>query len=631
MVLGLLLLIQLAPAARNAAPEGVDLPDAGRVRLQLSPGAEVQQVPRVQPGRIELVIRGNRQDLEAQLEGVRVRFLEEADAWSVGGGTWLMEFQVARADVVLTVEREEATDAALLSFKPGVPETVPPPAAAPPLAALLRGDLARNPAQHPALALHPLDGDAALAMDPTSYTLSAPIWQPELPNSWEATLLKNHAYETGYTVDRYRHVLTDTLNPELEAYAFYRLGRAHLALELPREAAYYMNRVAGTDVEWPGPEVQLARAQAMLANGRWDEARERCADAAAAGAREAEVLECLGVVSLATAAPAPSETARALARATGRPEALLLAGELLQKDHRHREALPLLQEAVDLLPEGAMHTMALINVGDAFLATRQFEQAREAWRDAGLDRDAARVTALRQRTRQLVEEGAETWLANLPDLYRVKDRPDRAGAEALFLLAQIATTFDDLAAGVEHLTALADKHRELGRRPEVGGWLWELLDQRLKQLAGQERHLELASFYRDNYKPWLQPMVRDTASMEAVARAYEAMGLAEAALDVQREVFAVHTRLELDDAAALVDLARLYVLTDRPAEALRTLEYLRGVPGAAEVRSPALLLEGLVHYQAGRLDEACVPLAEANQRKPGTEEIARLRAEAGCD
>ena len=111
-----------------------------------------------------------------------------------------------------------------------------------------------------------------------------------------------------------------------------------------------------------------------------------------------------------------------------------------------------------LLPEGELRTMALVNTGDALFSTRRYEQAREAWRDAGVDRDAARVTALRQRTRQLVEEGPETWLASLPDLYRVKDRPDRAGAEALFLLAQIASTFDDLEAAVEHLTALAGEH-----------------------------------------------------------------------------------------------------------------------------------------------------------------------------
>ncbi len=43
------------------------------------------------------------------------------------------------------------------------------------------------------------------------------------------------------------------------------------------------------------------------------------------------------------------------------------------------------------------------------------------------------------------------------------------------------------------------------------------------------------------------------------------------------------------------------------------------------------LLEAEILIGAGRLDEACVPLAEANQRKPGTEEIASRRAEAGCD
>ena len=63
-----LLLLQPAQAARNATPEGYALPDAGRVRLQLTPGAEIQEVPQVQPGRFKLVIRGSGQRAVARLD-----------------------------------------------------------------------------------------------------------------------------------------------------------------------------------------------------------------------------------------------------------------------------------------------------------------------------------------------------------------------------------------------------------------------------------------------------------------------------------------------------------------------------------------------------------------------------------
>jgi len=635
LTLGLLTgLTGAADAARIAAPDGT-LPDAGRLVFELTEGAQAEVMPQVKPRRYEVVVRGNMKDLDAQLKGRSVLFLDVGDAWSVGSGTWLMEFETSRPDIELTLERRDGQ--MILSFEPGAPRIRQPAAEVPTVEALLSGALQRDPAKRPRRALGALDGEAAYRLDPDRYPAGFTAWEPELPRSWEGELLTPRGDEDWWEIDRYRQVITETNKPNLESYGLYRLGMAHLNLGFPREAAAYLDRVVTSDGAWPGAPTQLARARAAWTVGRWDEARDRCADAAAAGARDAEVLECLGIVSLETSDPAPSETGRALAAATGRPEALLLAAQLLQRDHRHQEALRLLSEA-SLSLEGDLRTIALINLGDTFYALGHNEQAREAWRDAGADVEAARLTALRQRMRHLTQEGVDTWLDSVPDLYKVMTREDRAGAEARYLLAQIAATFDDLDGAIEHLAALVDDHGSVIEGSDVPAQLWELLDRRFRQLDKAGDSLKIAALYREFYRREVKTVVDDTAGLEAVTKAFESLGLFEEALDVQREVFAVHTRLERDEPEALVTLARLYVLSNRPAEALRTLDYLEEVlPGlSGPARGEALLVEASVHYAEERLEEAIRVYRQA-ERFPATRarasaRLALIEAEAGyCD
>jgi len=623
-----------ADAARIAAPEGT-LPDAGRLVFELSEGAQVEVLPQVQARRHEVVVRGNMEDLDAQMVGRSVRFLDVGDAWSVGGGTWLMEFETSGPNIALSIEQDAGQ--MVLTFAPGAPQVRQPPAAAPTVEALLSGELERAPAARTRRPLNSLDGEAAYRLEASQYPAGFTAWEPELPRSWEGELLTPRGAEDWRDIDRYRQVITETNKPDLESYGLYRLGVAHLNLGYAREASAYLERVATSEGAWPGAATHLARARAAWTIGHWDEARERCADAAAAGARDTEVLECLGIVSLETSNPPPSETGRALAAATGRPEAMLLAGQLLQRDHRHSEALSLLHDASMTL-EGDLRTTALINVGDAFYAMGRNEQAREAWRDAGADVEVARITALRQRMRHLTQEGVDKWLDSVPDLYKVKDRDDRSGAEARYLLAQIAATFDDLDGAVEHLAALVDEHPDVIEGSDVTAQLWEQLDKRFRQLDRANEPLRIAALYREFYRREVKDEVEDTAGLEAVTAAFESLGLFEEALDVQREVFGVHTRQERDDPGALVTLARLYVLTNRPAEALRTLDYLAAAAPYLNgpVRGEALLVEAQVYYAEDRLQEAIrayrfaerFPTAKAR----ASARLALIEAEAGsCD
>ncbi len=625
-----------AQAARIAAPDAGGLPDAGRLVFELSEGAEVQRMPQVRPRRYEVIVRGNRADLAAQLEGRSVLWLDVGDAWSVGGGTWLMEFETSRADVELEIQREG--DTAIFSFAPGRPELRGEPPEPVSVEELLAG-VERDAAPRPALALHPLDGDAAYAMLPEDYKPGFPVWGPEeLPRGWELELLAApRGGESWYSIDRYRQVLTETTNTRVDAYTRYRLGMAHLELGFPREAAAYLDQVVeDSGGPYPAALVHLARARAAWTVGRWDVARQRCADAFEAGARRAQVLECLGVVSLATADPPPSQTARALSAATGRPEATLLAAELYQRDHRHLEALPLLERAIDAL-EDPLQSVALVNLGDARYALGQQEPAREAWRDASGEPDVTRVVALRQRMRKLVEEGVDTWLKTIPDLRLVGRREDRAGAEARYLLVQIAEDFDDLDGAIAELTVLADDYRRYTRGSDVLQRLWESLERRFGQLAAAGEPLRLAALYREHYRHALEPLVGSTDALELVTGAFESLGLFEEALAVQREVFAVHTRQERDQPASLITLARLYVETGRPEEALRTLGYLRGLGGLSpEDRAEALLLEAEIHYEGGRLEQAVGAYRQAEQyagtRSEASATLALIETEAGyCD
>lgn len=602
-VLTLAVYLSLGPAHAQDEQHGI-------VLFRPSPEAMVKVLPQVDPSRVELVVHENRADLAAQLAGKRTPWVLDMDAWSVGGGTWFMVFDLARDDVAVQLTQQAPRwEVRLL---PGG-RTVPKPPPTVPVRLLIAGDVDREPSERGLTTLHPLDGDVALGrLDATTFTPAYPRWEPPTGPSAEAGLLADPTGDPLVAADRYRHVLTGSKTPRHQAQALYQLGEAHFQAGLYREASYYLGRLDEFEGHFPPIHGRLAQARAALAAGQNDLARSRCTEAASAGARSVHVLECLGIVALATGEPAPSQLGRALAVRTARAESLLLAAQLLQQDNRHGEAQKLLARVVPIL-DGELGAMARLSLGDALFAQGDFEGARIAWTSIVTGGEIGALVHERRRLRAMVDAGPSEWPAWLPELYKAARSEGAVGAEALYTLTQVSEMLGDLDGAAGHLAEMMDRYGLLLMGSDVPVRLWSLSARRMAQLARADRDLELAAFYEEHYSGRLRDLVDDTSSLEAVAAAYEELGLYEDALDVSREVFAIHTRQDRDDSASLVTLARLYALAGRLEESLGTIAYTRQMRDSGPWRGEMLLLEGQVLLDLGRFDEAAKSWREAAQ------------------
>jgi len=247
--------------------------------------------------------------------------------------------------------------------------------------------------------------------------------------------------------------------------------------------------------------------------------------------------------------------------------------------------------------------------------------AREAWRYVGLDGELGDILTLRQRMTHLVEQGPREWASAIPRLYIVAKRRDRAGAEAGYLLAQIAEALGDTAGAAEHLARLLDRQSAIVEFSDVPERLWRIISRRLSLLQRQGRSLEQVAFYRDYYRTKLRGFVEDTTQLEGVANAYEELGLYGHALNVQREVFAIHSQQEKEDIPALLHLVRLYVKTNRPLEALETTAYMRRAKGFSSAVAPVAIYEGRSYSAIGEMGKA-----EASFKKAAKTPAFRMEA-----
>ena len=641
------LLLTLCTAWAQEDPRAV-----GRVGLQLSEGATVQLFPRVKPDVVELIITGQDGSVSEFFRGRSTAWTSDMAAYSIGNGSWLARLYLSADDLDVDLLQEGSEWTIQIEKGTATVLDLPPALGA---AELFAGELKRSAAPRPPTPLHPLDGDAlTITMNPREYRMFIPEWQPSLPvRQPDRTLLVWPETVTMSTIDGYREVLTSTPLVRSKLIALYRLGTGYLELGIYHESLHYMDRLAELaalhpeEVErmrkevvrgkspWNRFTVSLYRAQAALALGRFDVARERCREAMDRGAPESHVLECLGVVSLGTSDPPPSETGRALASTTGRPQALLLAAQLLQLDHRHKEAEALLRTASQHL-EGPLRQQALINLGDARFAHGDLEGAREAWRWVGAEGDLADVLNLRGKMVGMVEKGPRAWTESVPVLHQYAHRRTAAGAEAGYLLAQIAESLGDTEGAAEHLNNLMNRQRAAVLESDVPERLWRVVERRLSHLNRQRRILDQATFYRDHYRAELRPFVTNTYQLEQVTEAFESLGLYDMALYTQVEVFAIQTKQLKDTPKSLLKLVRLYVWTKRYGEALETISYARTVDDMADMEGEISLLEGIALENLGRRESARTAFQRAMEtpatRVEGLARLALLDAlEGRCD
>ncbi len=570
-----------------------------QIVLRPSPGASARPLPQTRPDLIQWTVRDNQVPLFDQLPTRPGEGVLDVGVVSLGSGVWVVSAWLDPADprvpsvgwegpdLVLHIHRGEAE---LLPVQPG-----------PSLEELLADQVAPLSRGAPSTSLQPLGGSAwALRLRPEQLRLGSGDWEPNLIASDRALLVRD---DSPRGIDRQRQALTGTDDPYVKAAALFRLGQAHQSLGLYREAAYYFDRVVEHPAAWPAATVALRRAQASLTVGRGDQAREHCAEAAQARVRDEQVLECLGMVALETQDPPPGPTGRALAASTARPDALLLAGQLLLLDGRPGEAHPLLEAAADGLPDGELRDAAFASLGDACFYLHEGDQARAAWAEVAAG-DLGQLVWLRKRMLMLSDDGPRSWAAGIPDLYGFAGEGGVLGAESLYLIAQIGSGLGDLDQSVEVLVRLVDEHAREIQGSDVGQRLWRGLSERLLQLHRTDRRVELLALWRERWRRSLVPHVSDTEAVEIVAEAYRGLGLSEEALRVQRTIFEIQTRRGEVEVESLVQLAELYQLTGRGEDALRTLEFARSEGLPRSLAGRALLLEGQVQVDLEQPERA---------------------------
>ncbi len=590
----------------------------GRVLLRPSPGSVARPLPQTRPDLLQWMIHDNRLRLEEQLPAYGGPGVLDVDATGLGSGVWLVSVWMDPEQPASPSLAWEGPDLVLL-LEPGTGEVLPVQPG-PSLDDLLAGQVEPLSPGAPTTSLRPLGGTAwALRLRPEQQHPLAGDWEANVQAPYRDLLARDDSLEG---IDRQRHALTRTEDPYVKAAALFRLGQAHLELGLYREAAYYFDQVAEQDAPWPAATLALHRAQTSLTVGRGEDARERCADAARARVRDEQVLECLGMVALETQDPPPGPTGRALAASTGRPDALLLAGQLLMVDGRPGEARPLLEAAAWGLPGGELRDVALASLGDACFLTHQGQGAREAWAEVAAG-ELGSLVWLRKRMLVLTEDGPRSWAGGIPDLYGFAHQEGRVGAESLYLLSQISAELGDLDQSLELLVRLVDEHGRDIRGSDVTAQLWRGLSERVLQLVRADRRVELLAMWRERWRRQLLVQVDDTEAVEIVAESYRELGLVEEALEVQRTIFEIQTRRNEVRSEALVELAELYQLTGRAEDALRTLKFARSEGLPQDLAGRALLLEGQVQLDLERPDRALTAWRQAAM-------VRDVRDEAGA-
>ena len=607
-------------------------PTRGRVFMRVSgPDTRIVEFPRGEADRVEIGLYENYERLDEQLANRTAQYLLHADARTVGGGTWFVSLWLKSPDI--QVELVHEGEEFWVFLQPG--EGPAPPEAGLPgeLAALIGGEVVRDIAPEPAMSLKPLYGEAStLQLRPQDYRLRVPAWDMPSVSPPYGELLETPP-GTMQAIEGYRRVLTEARGRRTRAMALFMLGLGHMEVGLPRDAHYYMKRLSHLPGGWPPDTVHLSIAQTALSSGKYEEARDHCVLAARTAEPEL-VLECLGIVSLATANPPPTQTALALLGATQDPVARFLGAQLLQMDNRHMEAARVYEQVVVDMEDSDQRLLALAAYGDALYLTGRSEDAHSAYTSAMRHRGIYDILILRQEMLRMHKEGWAEWPGHVPDLERLTRRSDEVGAEAIYLLAQIATHYGDPHAAGEYLDQMFDKHERFAERSDAGERLVRACSLRMSQFEKLKLWDDQVAFYRDCWRDSLNEQLTDTRALESISAAYIRLGLYEQALAVQIEVTQIHSStLARDDLDALLRLSWLYTRTGRHDEALRTLQYTAKSGEARAELGRLLIHTGEALYRSGRVEEAMVPLRVAASRPESAEQgrrvLAILQAESG--
>lgn len=575
------------------------------LELHTTPGAQVDVLPSVVRGRADVVIHDNRADLHGQVAWTVDTGVARARAQDLAGD-WLLTLEMADPDT--TVVAEPAGDGWRL-FAVARPVDAPATFGPPDLVGALAGRLDRTVCAASALPISPLVGrDARWAGAATSHVPRLPQWSAAEPSvvSWADFDDTRHLLRAG--ADRPR--------------TLYRLGAIARDLGHHREAAYYFAEAAAAGAP---PEAHYQAARAQLATQSWAAAEASARHGVDAGGAPEVAVEVLAAVQLATVGPDGAGYGRVLVASAVSPEAQLLGGVLLAQGGCVVEARAAYARAARFT-DGPRRELARLLLADSYLFAGDLAAAAEALasvRGVALDAETRRVLRGRTRLLSMLHDAPGRWASYLPDASRDAELPGEAGAEALYVLAQLYAHLGEERESLEAYASLVRRYPRLGDGPLADRYAaaWSA---RMGRMLDEGRTLDALALHRATWSPELAARLDDVDLLRRIAMRYAETGLRGHALAVWREIADIERTRGWDGRDSVRSLARLYVETGNYEDAMDAVQWLRRQRPDAEAAGEYALLEGRAALLAGDPDRARRAWADA-ARAPSHAVEARAR------
>lgn len=596
--------------------------------LQISVGedAYVELLPRNHPHIAEFVLHEVTEDITA-LEDVSTADIDEFDVINHGGGEWVVKLYLVEAGTHMVPMVHDGVLTMALSPDVASPNQVV--IDAPSVDALLDESAVSGEPEDVA-ELSFLHGDSMSGqLDPETYPLhfGEPDWLESDPGGWHR-IQEDHL--------SYLRAQQCTIGcAQASARAMHDLGWRYIEIGWDLEGRHYLDMLPANNAAIFKPLLTArSRARAAIETDDWDAAREQLGLAWEMGEPLAEVVEALGIVSLASGSPAREPTGRLLANVSGDPYAQLLAAQLLQLDGFYTETIPLLRPLPNYFEAAGDQehlAKASLRLGDAYLKAGQFDEALQAWQRADEP-----LRLYRRVYAQVYRSGADAWVAALPVLLEWGMDDSELAAESKYLVAQIDEALGIDIDAMERFAEMVDEHPETTDRSDIPERLWNMYARRVRKLYGQQKWYLLASHHESVWRDALYDHIDDPTVLWMASQGYERIGLVERALDVLSIGFAKMTSESQTNPEMTIHLAHLYELLGDDLDGLKTLDFLReqGVPG--DLRGLVALMSGRMLFNRGEFDDARRELRAARQFKEQESEamliLALVEAKEGrCD
>ena len=572
-----------------------DVAPMSQIRFTVDADTMVQTLPTIKDKMAEIRITHCSIDLSEALNSVKRPEIRRITPINMGEESWLLRIDLARPDIILKAKVIDGVlEINVYSDKDFQLRDIQPVLST---ESLFEDLFASDVVLPPSVDLRPL----------YSTSMAYPMSVTDVP--FEVLSLTGDALESEWSdVDQARDRYLEAQQQGLDGLtergnSAYALGIAYLNEGLALESDYYLTKLRQIPGDVPLMDMYMARARANLLQKDWDEARRNLRQAYNYGADETQVVEGVAFIAHETGMPARSKTGRLLASLTSKPEALLLAGELLQMDGRYQEAWEILEPLYEnqmFQNDLVMSRRLRLRLGDIAYFLGDNQQAQVYWRGTFPD-----IRQVRMLQVQMVNEGSNVWVETVPQLRVIAENGMTQNApEALYLIGQVYSKYGTQLDAVELWAEFVRTYPNLVDKTDVLDLLSLAYQERIRALAKKDHWMRIAKTHELGWVPELQKVIDEPDVLVMVADAYSRLGLPDRALYALISDFGIGVNSQFYLPEAELYLAKLYFQSNRFYEVHRTLELMDTKRLPSRLRPEMQYLKAQTFLAEGELENA---------------------------